>query len=163
MNSIKLIGFTTLVFLSFYFNGIEKKIIGNWEYQYSIIDNKPQKIEFDIICPVQKMSFQKCNDQKDIQKMPEIVRNLRKNNSFKNISCKTYNNGKLIETYFPVVRRFEKEKDTTYIIDNYGNRLKSDYYIDKIANDTLIIYDGKVYNISGKKNYSVKHIYLRKQ
>lgn len=162
MNSIKLIGFATLVFLSFYFNGIEKKIIGNWEYQYSLIDNKPQKIEFDIVCPVQKMSFQKCNDQKDMQKMPEIVRNLRKNNSFKNISCKTYNNGKLIENYFPVISPFIKEKDTTYIIDNYGNRLKSDYYIDKIANDTLIINDGKVYNISGKENYRVKHIYVMK-
>lgn len=162
MHSIKLIGFATLAFLFLYFNGIEKKIIGNWEYQYSIIDNKPQKIEFDKVCPVQKMSFQKCNDQKDMQKMPEIVRNLRKNNLFKNISCKTYNNGKLIENCFPVIRPFIKEKDTTYSINSYGNRLKYDYYIEKLTNDTLVIYDERIHTIANKDNYKVKHIYIRK-
>ncbi|MFB9078917.1 hypothetical protein ACFFLS_10540 [Flavobacterium procerum] len=163
MNSIKLIGFAALLFQLFYSDGLEKKIMGDWEYQYSIIDNRPQKLEIHYIFPVEKMIFEKCNDQKDIQKMPITVKELRKTNAFKNISCKTYNNGKLIDTYFPVLLTGATSKDTTYSVTNYGNRLKSDYFIRRIAKDTLIVSDGTIYTITGKRYTYVKHIYVKKR
>ena len=141
---------------------ISKDILGEWEYKYSLITNVQKKLETENHCPVERMVFKKCSDKKELTKMPKVVQKQRKSNLFKNISCQTYNNGKMIDKYYPVANQVILKKDTIYSIVNYGCKYKSEYYIQKLHNDTLIIYDDKNYTFKSKSYTTVRHIYSRK-
>ena len=141
---------------------LNRTIIGNWEYQYSIIDGDSIKIDADKHCPVEKMVFKPCNDKKELNKMPSFVREQRQSNYFENISCKTYIQDTLIDTYFPVAKRIITKSDTLYSIFNYGCRFKSEFVIEKLNNNTLVIYDDKNYLIEGNNYTEIRHIYLKR-
>ena len=141
---------------------LKDKLYGEWEYQYSIIDTVPMRMETTKHNIVQKMVFTNCNDKDKMKQLPIIVQNLRKNNLLENCCCKTFNNEELIDEYFPVVKPIEKTSGKTlYAVFNYGYHYKSEYYIETIRNDTLIIFDEKNYTINNKEYVFVKHLYLK--
>lgn len=142
---------------------LEKNILGEWEYQYSLINNLPTRLETEKYCPVNKMVFKNCNDQKELKKMPKVVRKLRQKNIFRNISCETYNNRARIDKYFPIASQLNVKSEKLYNIVNYGCQYKSEYYIEMLINDTLIIFDDKNYIIETKNYTAVRHIYMRKK
>lgn len=151
-----------LFWQSFCSISLKDKLYGIWEYQYSIVDTLTIIVETDIECPVQKIVFTNCDDKNKIKQLPIIVQNLRKNNLLENCCCKTFNNNEFIDEYFPVVIPIEKASENTlYSVYNYGYHYKSEYYIEKICNDTLIIYSEKRYIFNEKEYSLVKHFYLK--
>jgi hypothetical protein len=161
----KLAVFLTFIFIcqSFSILNIQKTILGEWNYKYSLINNTAVKIITEKHCPVDKMLFKKCLDKKELKGMPTFLINLRKKDIFENISCETFNDNIKIDKYFPVVTRLVLRNDTTYNVINYGIYHKSEYYIERLSNDTLVIFDDKDYSIEGVRYTAVKHIYTRKK
>lgn len=139
-----------------------KNILGEWKYEYSFIANVPKKLKTETHCPVETMIFKDCNDKNELAKMPKLIKEQRQENVFKNISCETYNNGKKIDKYYPVANQLVLKSDTIYSVINYGCKYKSEYYIEKLNNDTLIIYDDKNHILESESYTAVRHIYTRK-
>jgi hypothetical protein len=158
-----LTGVIALLLLQAFIRINSNTLIGTWEYQYSVIGDSTQKIDIDKFCPVEKMIFSQCNDRESLKKFPATVKNLRKGNVLENICCNTYNQNKLIDTYFPVILTNPRSVDTSIAISYYGYRYKSFYIINKWSDDTLIFCDDKVRVINGKEYTSIKHTYVKKQ
>ncbi|MDJ1479936.1 hypothetical protein QNI16_05520 [Cytophagaceae bacterium YF14B1] len=138
---------------------LREDIIGEWVYQFSWIDTHKEKLNTDIHCPVYKIVFEKSNDGKKLSKLPQTVIKMRENNIFRNISSQTYNkNGHYIDTYYPTA---DILKNNIVFVANYGMKYKSEYFIDYLKNDTLVIYDEKNYTINNRSYRLVKHVYVR--
>lgn len=147
---------------SFLLLDLKKNIIGEWEYQYSLFNNNKMVIKTENHCPVQRMTFRKCIDMKELKAMPKIIKEQRKGNLFENISCETYNKDGRIDKYFPIANQTMSNNDTIYNVLNYGHRYKSEYNIEILVKDTIVIFDDKNYYVGGKKYTAIRHVYTRK-
>jgi hypothetical protein len=147
---------------SFLLLDLKKNIIGEWEYRYSLFNNSKIVIKPENHCPVQRMTFRKCIDMKELKALPKIIKVQRKGNLLENISCETYNRDRRIDKYFPIANREMSNKDTIYNVLNYGYRYKSEYNIEILVKDTIVIFDDKNYYIGGKKYTAIRHVYTRK-
>jgi hypothetical protein len=153
-----------VAFLSVDPASIRNDLKGEWIYQFSLIDGKEKQIPSDTHCPVYKMIFSECKDAKDMKINSPVVINMRKTNVLKDLKCRSYrDSSKLIDTFFPVLHFSKNDSVSGSMVLNYGNKLKSEYFIDKLSADTLVIYDGKVHTIENRKYHSVRHTYYRKK
>lgn len=141
-----------------------KDIIGIWEYQFSNvndINSKVNDINFKIphdkICPVQTLTFLHCNDKIELKGMPDYVLKRRKGDFFQNIKCETAIDNIKIDVYYPS----SAQNGKIISVLNYGVKLKSMYKIEKLNADTLIISNGRCYNIEGEIHSGIRHIYTK--
>jgi len=144
-----------IVLLLFLFtNFIEKKtnfndILGCWVYQFSWVNGK--KIELQQKCndPIYKMCFSICRDTITLKQFPSVVRDLRRDNDFKNIKCdRHYLNGKIIETY-PVLIKSKKG----FIIREYGRKYKGGYLLDTLNSNKMVL----------RNKQNIFHVYCKKR
>lgn len=136
-------------------------LIGKWEYRYSIINDVQTKFNTNVHCPVEKMVFSKCSDKMELFKMPKNIRDRRLKSVFKNICCETFNNNIKIDRYYPIENKLIIKSDTIYGITNYGYKYKSEYYINRIKEDSLIISDDNNFNLSSQTISVIRHYYIR--
>lgn len=143
-------------------NNIQKNLMGKWIYQYSLIEGKHVKIETDIHCPTYKMVFGFCDDNSITENMPVNIQEMRKINYLSDICCYTYNQkDEMIDSYAPVAQNLKDSLPPLAEIRNYGLKYMSEYFIDYLNNDTLIIYDDKNHLLNEKKYAFVRHVYLK--
>ena len=141
-------------------NTLRENLIGEWTYQYSYVNGNKMVLETTIHCPTYKMVFKKCIDENKLKSMPKSIKVMRQENLFKNLYCYTYDNkGEIIDLYYPVARILNDS--LPIIVSNYGLKYKSEYIIDKLVKDTLIIHDNRSYLIEGKEISFVQHVYVR--
>jgi hypothetical protein len=142
---------------------VRKKLKGAWTYSYSIANNERKRIPGDVHCPVYRMVFAACNDSTDMKKISSpVVHKMRKQNVLKDLKCTTYDSvGTKIDTYFPVLNFLRS--DSLMLVLDYGYKYKSEYYIDVLSADSMVLHDNRVYDFDGKSCYEVKHVYYRRK
>ena len=143
---------------------LKERLIGEWVYQYSWVEEQKREVELDEHCPTYKMVFSKCDDsdyaflKKLKLSFPTIVEMIQ-NNILEDLKCQTFSSEiDSIDTYYPVA--YDKEKSIG--IANYGRKNKSSYHIAGLNTDTLVIYDGKNYKFDNKYYSGIRHVYLRR-
>ena len=83
------------------YDKLREYLIGEWVYQYSLIDEQKKLIDIKETFPVYKMVFSQCNDSVDILKIwgkngdkviVSTVMNMREENVLKNLKYQTFSN-----------------------------------------------------------------------
>ena len=95
------------------------------------------------------MCFSICRDTITLKQFPSVVRDLRRDNDFKNIKCdRHYLNGKIIETY-PVLIKSKKG----FIIREYGRKYKGGYLLDTLNSNKMVL----------RNKQNIFHVYCKKR
>lgn len=133
---------------------------GEWVYQFSLIDGEELQLAYEIHLPTYKIKFEECDDERELTMMPSTVVNMRQTNALRNLRSQAYNEkGNIIDTYYPMARVVGDS--STVIIYNYGLKYKSEYIIDRLEKDTLVVHNNKVFEIGDKRVSQVLHSYVR--
>lgn len=145
----------------FHLRDICKFIKGEWEYKESTDGRLQQSVINSEFPPVFKFVFEDYVDTIGLKIQNDVVKELRRDNVFKDIINKSYTkDGELIDLYFPVGRYINDS--TTISVINYGIKRKEEFFIKEIGNDTLILMSNRIYNFGGKMTSEIEHIYLKK-
>jgi hypothetical protein len=134
------------------------ELLGKWNYVKSNNKDTSLILPTNKYLPINSFIIEPCNDSIELKSMnSKFVIESRKSNILKNIRVIFMDqNNSVIDTFYPILTQ-----DTNIRIDNYGRKIKTRFTIYDIDSISMIISDGRVYDLPSKSIRELQHLYLK--